>query len=101
MRSRLTETFASQTRDEWSAVFHGSDACVSPVLSIIEAPMDRHNVQRELFVVRGGADNKAPWVAAAPRLSRTPAKPPMQGSISQRGQHTADDVLREWTEAKE
>src|SRR3954469_15483916 len=37
LRSLLTETFRSRTRDEWTAVFDGSDACVAPVLSYTEA----------------------------------------------------------------
>ncbi|MEE8311410.1 MAG: CaiB/BaiF CoA-transferase family protein [Candidatus Binatia bacterium] len=68
-RTRFTEIFASRTRDEWSAVFDGTDACVAPVLTLGEAPLHAHNRQRGTFV-RGLDDVEVP--AAAPRLSRTP-----------------------------
>lgn len=31
LRERIAAVFASRTRDEWSAVFDGTDACVTPV----------------------------------------------------------------------
>jgi len=68
-RARFTEIFASKTRDEWSAVFDGTDACVAPVLTLGEAPAHAHNRRRETFV-RGIDDVEVP--APAPRLSRTP-----------------------------
>ena len=34
LKARLAEEFRSRTRAEWEAVFEGSDACVSPVLSM-------------------------------------------------------------------
>jgi alpha-methylacyl-CoA racemase len=33
MRAVFTERFASRTRAEWTEIFAGSDACVTPVLS--------------------------------------------------------------------
>jgi alpha-methylacyl-CoA racemase len=36
-RARLAELFITQTRDQWVELFDGSDACVSPVLSLDEA----------------------------------------------------------------
>jgi alpha-methylacyl-CoA racemase len=68
-RTRFTEIFASRTRDDWSAVFDGTDACVAPVLTLGEAPMHAHNRRRGTFV-RGLDDVEVP--APAPRLSRTP-----------------------------
>ena len=35
MKKDFTEAFASKTRDEWTAIFEGSDACVTPVLSTV------------------------------------------------------------------
>jgi alpha-methylacyl-CoA racemase len=68
---RFAETFRAKTRDEWSAIFDGTDACVAPVLSLSEAPEHPHNRARGTFVpaVRGAT---APQ--AAPRLSRTPGR---------------------------
>jgi len=50
IRDRFTETFAGRTRDEWTGHFAGSDACVSPVLSLAEAPHDAHLAARGTFV---------------------------------------------------
>jgi alpha-methylacyl-CoA racemase len=68
-RARFAAVFESKTRDEWCAIFDGTDACVAPILSMTEAPAHPHNRHRRLFVdgVRG-----APAPQAAPRLSRTP-----------------------------
>jgi len=67
--ARFAEVLRSKTRDEWSAVFDGTDACVAPVLSMGEAAEHPHNRHRGTFVsgLRG-----APAPEAAPRLSRTP-----------------------------
>ncbi|GAB1821536.1 CaiB/BaiF CoA transferase family protein [Herbidospora sp. RD11066] len=64
LRDRLTEAFKSRTRAEWEAVFADSDACVSPVLEMAEAPDYPHNVARGTFVEIGGMAQAAP----APRL---------------------------------
>jgi alpha-methylacyl-CoA racemase len=69
LRTVLTEHFKTKTRDEWTAIMQGSDACFAPILSLEEAPQDPHNAARETFVVRHGATQPAP----APRFSRTPA----------------------------
>jgi alpha-methylacyl-CoA racemase len=72
LRALFTRTFRSRTRDEWAAVFDGSDACVAPVLSIAEAPSHPHNVARGTFVHRGAGVEVAP----APRFSGTPSELP-------------------------
>ena len=69
LKERFAALFKSKTRDEWSAVFDGTDACVVPVLSPWEAPSHPHNVARSTFVSVGGAVQPAP----APRFSRTPS----------------------------
>jgi len=68
MRKTFTETFRSRTRQEWTAVFDGSDACVAPVLTLAEAPGHPHLVARQAFVDVAGVPEPAP----APRFSRTP-----------------------------
>lgn len=82
LRARLEEAFAQRTRDEWAAIFAGTDACVAPALDLDEAPRHPHNVARETFLTRDGALQPAP----APRFSRTkpeitrgPAAPGEQG----------------------
>ncbi|HSZ37862.1 MAG TPA: CaiB/BaiF CoA-transferase family protein [Acidimicrobiales bacterium] len=75
MKTRFGEIFKSKTRDEWSAIFDGTDACVVPVLSPWEAHLHPHNVARSTFVEVNGTVQPAP----APRFSRTPSaisKPP-------------------------
>jgi crotonobetainyl-CoA:carnitine CoA-transferase CaiB-like acyl-CoA transferase len=52
--------FRTKTRDEWTAVFEGSDACVAPVPSYAEAREHPH------LQARGGvADVDAPLAAGA------------------------------------
>jgi alpha-methylacyl-CoA racemase len=75
MKARFAEIFKTKTRDEWSAIFDGTDACVVPVLSPWEAHLHPHNVARSTFVEVNGTVQPAP----APRFSRTPSaisKPP-------------------------
>ncbi len=49
LRARFTERFAERTREEWTAVFEGVDACVTPVLSLLEAPDHPHLAARATF----------------------------------------------------
>ena len=64
----FTRSFAAKTRDEWTELFSGTDACVAPVLSLSEAPGHPHNQARKTFVEVDGVVQPAP----APRFSRTP-----------------------------
>ncbi|GIH28565.1 CoA transferase [Acrocarpospora phusangensis] len=64
IRERLTAAFKSRTRQDWETVFAGSDACVTPVLDLAEAPDHPHNRARGMFVEIDGATQPAP----APRL---------------------------------
>jgi alpha-methylacyl-CoA racemase len=89
LKRRFGEAFATRTRDEWEAIFEGTDACVSPVLSLTEAPQHRYNTARGVFVERDGVMQPAP----APRFSLTPAevgaRPPLPG------EHT-EEILADW-----
>jgi alpha-methylacyl-CoA racemase len=69
LRRALADTFRTRTREEWAAHFAGSDACVTPVLDLDEAPRHPHNRARGTFA--GPAAAELP--AAAPRFGRTPA----------------------------
>ena len=66
----LADIFASRTRDEWAAAFEGTDACVTPVLSLSEAPYAPHLEARSSYVDGGEILQPAP----APRFSRTPGE---------------------------
>ena len=68
MRKLFTERFASKSRDEWTEIFAGTDACVTPVLTWSEAAGGEHLRARSTIVYRNGFDQAAP----APRFSRTP-----------------------------
>jgi alpha-methylacyl-CoA racemase len=49
LRSLFAKRFAELTRDEWTAIFEPTDACVTPVLSMLEAPRHPHNAARATF----------------------------------------------------
>jgi alpha-methylacyl-CoA racemase len=72
MKKLFTETFLSKTRDEWSEIFLGTDACVSPVLTFGEASSNEHIAARGSLIELDGVTQHAP----APRFSRTPAGTP-------------------------
>src|SRR5215469_6446174 len=86
LRERFASTFGGRTRAEWEQIFAGTDACVSPVLSLAEAPAHAHARARQSFVEVGGVTQPAP----APRFERSaadrPAAPPRPGADT-------DDVL--------
>ena len=80
-KARLTQIFASKSRDEWCKVMEATDICFAPVLAMREAPLHPHNAARETFVTIAGATQPAP----APRFSATPAplpQPPAQASTA-------------------
>jgi alpha-methylacyl-CoA racemase len=89
MRAAFERTFRTKTRDEWCAVFEGSDACFAPVLSFSEARRHPHNVARGSFVTRASVEQPAP----APRFSATPAAvrrdPPERGALGR-------EALADW-----
>jgi len=69
LRARFADAFRQRTREQWCAVFDARDACVTPVLSLAEAPAHAHNAARRTFV---GPPGKA-RPNAAPRFSATPS----------------------------
>ncbi|MGW6489454.1 CaiB/BaiF CoA transferase family protein [Streptomyces sp. NPDC055056] len=89
LRETVAARFKTRTRDEWTAVFDGSDACVAPVLSLREAPTHPHLAARGTFVDHGGITQPAP----APRFSTTPTS--VRGGPALPGADTAD-VARDW-----
>jgi alpha-methylacyl-CoA racemase len=73
MKQRLTEIFATRTRDEWAEAFQGQEACVSPVLSMTEAPAHPHNVARRAYL--DGVPAPAPRFLGTPTAEPTVAGP--------------------------
>ncbi|RZJ01126.1 MAG: CoA transferase [Brevundimonas sp.] len=63
LHARFEALFATRDRDDWAARFEGTDACVTPVLSLAEAPGHPHNAARGTFT---GSDLIQP--APAPRF---------------------------------
>lgn len=53
LHARFTEMFATRTRDAWAEHFARTDACVTPVLSMMEAPGHPHNLARGAFATSG------------------------------------------------
>lgn len=89
IRERLATAFSGRTRDEWQAHFAGTEACVTPVLSIQEAAADPHLRARGSFTGEASRLQARP----APRLSLvpevTPSRPPLPGADSR-------EILAEW-----
>jgi len=88
MQETLAEVFGSRPRKHWEEVFEGTDACVSPVLSLGESPSHPHIRARETFLEVAGVIQPAP----APRFSVTVPdrpRPPVPA-----GTHT-NEVLEE------
>ncbi|RZN30747.1 CaiB/BaiF CoA-transferase family protein [Bradyrhizobium sp. Leo121] len=79
LRDKLAAVFRSKTRAEWVARFEGTDACVTPVLSMNEAPLHPHYVARATFAMTEAGSQPAP----GPRFESTkgglPAPAPATG----------------------
>jgi len=86
LKRNLAAVIATRNRDDWCALFDGSDACVAPVLDMDEAPDHPHNRARETFIEIGGVIQPAP----APRFSRTPLATPKAPELADKS------YLRDW-----
>ncbi|MEU2155111.1 CaiB/BaiF CoA-transferase family protein [Streptomyces sp. NPDC019396] len=89
LRAAVAARFRTRTREEWTAVFEGSDACVAPVLSLREAPAHPHLAARGTFTDHAGITQPAP----APRFSATPGG--VRRGPAQPGAD-AEEVARDW-----
>lgn len=69
MRDEIAARIRQRSRDEWTAIFAGSDACVAPVLSLAEAPDSEHAKARSAYADISGMRRPRP----APRFSRSQA----------------------------
>lgn len=69
LRDKLAAIILTRTRDDWCRLLEGTEACVTPVLAMSEAPAHPHLAIRKTFVFNDGFAQPAP----APRFSRTPA----------------------------
>ncbi|XP_075213378.1 alpha-methylacyl-CoA racemase isoform X2 [Lycorma delicatula] len=89
-RSYFESIFKQKTREEWCQIFDGHDACVTPVLTLDEAPKHRHNVENGSF--NHGPNGKA-IPRPAPILSRTPAETKAFALKPELGQHTEEILI--------
>jgi len=85
----FASVFKTRSRDEWSTVFEGTDACATPVLSLAEAPEHAHMKFRKTFVEVDGILQPGP----APRFSRTPSE---IGNPPAAAAKPADQILAAW-----
>lgn len=86
MRERISARIAEQTQSEWMLVYDGTDACVSPVLSLREAPTDPHVHERGTLIDTDGAIQPG----IAPRFPKHDLAPPAPGSSPLPGAHTRE-----------
>jgi alpha-methylacyl-CoA racemase len=90
LREVFTRGFAVHGRDYWADLFLDTDACVTPVLSLHEAPHHPHLKARGTLTEYGGVTQAAP----APRFSRTkPSEPTAPGG----GEVDIVKILSEWS----
>lgn len=89
LRAAIAGVFRTRTRDEWAALFSGTDACVSPVLDLEEAVAHPLAAERGTYLAREGIVEPAP----APRFSRTPGEA-KAGALDPRGD--ARGALAAW-----
>jgi crotonobetainyl-CoA:carnitine CoA-transferase CaiB-like acyl-CoA transferase len=95
LKKMMEEKFKTKTRDEWTSIMGGSDACFAPVLEMDEVADDPHNAERETFINIGGVTQPAP----APRFSRTPnpnPTPPVKADTIE-----LEDALDGWLSKEE
>lgn len=85
LEARLASIFVTRDRDDWAARFAGTDACVTPVLSLEEAPRHPHNAARGTFVEQGIVQP-----GLAPRFGGETLPPPEPAPLS------LDEALGRW-----
>lgn len=91
LHEKMTALFKSKTRDEWSAILEGSDACAAAVRGLFDAPSHPHLAARKTFVNLDGHVQPAP----APRFSLTPSN--IQGSPAVPPVDAAE-ILSQWSQ---
>jgi alpha-methylacyl-CoA racemase len=87
MADAFSEAFATRGRDEWAELFEGTDACVTPVLSMAEAPEHPHNRARGTFEAPAGMMQPMP----APRFSASPA------TVVPAETASVEEILERWS----
>ncbi|GIX29780.1 MAG: CoA transferase [Porticoccaceae bacterium] len=70
LKAQIADLFRQKTRDQWCALLEVGDACVSPVLTLLEAMDHPHTRARDTYIQVDDLCQPAP----APRFSRTPSR---------------------------
>ena len=89
LREQLASRFITRTRDEWAAAFDGTDACVTPVLSLDETHRHPHLVHRASHVTLEGVAQSS----VAPRFSRNRPSTPRAPHLEP---EEIDNVVQRW-----
>ena len=84
MTELITKTIATKTRDEWSTIFEGTDACVAPVLDFEEAATYPANIARNVFFETDGVTQVNP----VPGFSRSNPSKPKKAGVTGADGHT-------------
>ncbi|HEY4536645.1 MAG TPA: CaiB/BaiF CoA-transferase family protein [Enteractinococcus sp.] len=93
----LAARFAANDRDHWTTIFGGTDACVTPVLSIEEAHRHEHiAARRSIIRSEGGSLIGTP----APRFQSHGDREGTEESESSTTVTTITDVLDSWVVSK-
>ncbi|MDX5593536.1 CaiB/BaiF CoA-transferase family protein [Pseudovibrio sp. SPO723] len=91
LRQHFAQRIKAHSRDHWERVFAGTDACVTPVLSLTEAKAHPHNKERRAFAEIDDIEQPAP----APRLSKTQSS--IRGNAPEQPV-SAEKVLARWSQ---
>ncbi|XP_076626447.1 alpha-methylacyl-CoA racemase [Colletes latitarsis] len=86
-RAKLETIFKQKTQAEWCTIFDGTDACVTPLLSLKDAAVHAHNKERNTFTT---IENDLVIPKPAPRLSRCSGKTKGHQRIPEPGEHTTE-----------
>ncbi len=89
IRAMIGAKIGSQTRQHWTSVFDGSDACVAPVLSMDEAANHPHNQARQVLAESDGVLQPVP----APRFDGKTPEVPKTDMTAQ----DYDAILAQWS----
>ncbi|MGV9010168.1 CaiB/BaiF CoA transferase family protein [Brevundimonas sp.] len=87
LHTRFEGLFATRDRDDWTAHFAGTEACVTPVLTLSEAALHPHNVARGTF-----AGSPVIQPAPAPRFTHNALD-----VMPQRPTLSLDEALSAWS----
>lgn len=87
LHTRFEAIFAARDRDDWAAHFEGTDACVTPVLTMAEAARHPHNAARGAFIEQGVTQ-----AAPAPRFDGTLAEP-----VAEAAALSLDEARNRWS----